>query len=219
MCRARRIGGAAEKSQGGQTTQRLHAWGTILYRFIQQLRTEVDSLRTEVDELRKSKQEQDERLRNIGRISFDLFSNPAQTVWNPATSTLTYSGPIAHNYAVSSVPLPSDRPFRWKVEIVTLSYPWLFLGIIGKAHGIDNDSFSDVSGRPVQRLKNRAKGQVIRGDSPGDSTPYGWSCTRDTVEIDNYGSGMKVQGGWPGWQQGDRGCSLTIPSIGALASN
>ena len=168
-----------------------------LYRFIQQLRTEVDSLRTEVDELKKSKQEQDERLRNIGRISFDLFSNLAQTVWNPATSTLTYYGPTAHNYAVCSVPLPNDRLSQWKVDIVTLSKPWLFLGIIGKAQGIDKDSFTDTFGRPVQLQKNRVKGQVIRDDSPGDSTPYGWSCNRDTVEIDNYG--------WPGWQQGDRG--------------
>ena len=157
-----------------------------LYRIIQQLRIEVDSLQSRVRELeaiQSRREEEEEAERERARIIlaavciFDVFSNPARTAWNPATSTLTYSGPIAHNYAVSSVPLPSDRPFQWKVEIVTLPTTWLFLGIIGKAQGI------------------AAKAHY-------DSRSYCWGHENFVFVAGKHKPG---QGGWAGWQQGDRG--------------
>ena len=165
-----------------------------LYRFIQQLRTEVDSLQSRVRELEafkaeKERQEKEEQeRRRIGAASsFDLFSNPAETSWNSSTSTLTYSGPIAHNYAVSTVPLPSDRPFQWKVEVVSAPSNWLFLGIIGKTQGIASDN---------------------QNQSSSDSSCYGWGPSNGVFVAGGNESG---QGGWTHWQQGDRGLFTYSP--------
>ena len=99
------------------------------------------------------------------------------------------------------------------MEIISLTSPWLFLGITGKAQGIDNDSFISISGYTVapygwsvQGQKSLGKGQNIRRASPGDSTSYGWSHSEDTFDIyANNGTRMKVKSGWPGSQQGEQG--------------
>ena len=167
-----------------------------LYRFIQQLRTEMESkvasLRSENQllkdrvtaleaiQIRKEEEEREqERLWIIAMTTFDHFSNPAQTTWNPVTSTLTYFSDLeVNNYAICSVPLPEDRPFRWKVEISSLpNNHGLILGLIGKD-------------------------QRFHEDSNEGGLSYGWGCVGNVFAGEGHSRG---QGGWAGWQQGDRG--------------
>ena len=167
-----------------------------LFRFIQQLRTEMESkvaslrlenqlLKDRVTALeaiqaRKEEEEREqERLWIIAMTTFDHFSNPAQTTWNPVTSTLTYISDCGiNNFAICRVPLPEDRPFRWKVEITSLpNNRGLFLGLLGMEQGLYDESHSS-------------------------RTFYGWGCE---ANIFPGGGHSRGQGGWPGWQQGDRG--------------
>lgn len=173
-----------------------------LYRFIQELRTEVGSLKAENESLRRrvtdleskelgrrQREEEAARREIIARYSFNLFSNLAQTVWTPTAATLTYTG-SGHNYAICSVPLYSDRPFRWRVEITALpANNWVFLGVIGKNQGITATSYSD-------------------------STTYGWACSGQVYVA---GGNHASRDGWTSWQQGDSGLFTYNPATRTLS--
>ena len=160
-----------------------------LFRFIKQLQDKVEELESRLAEVEALKTKKAEEL-DSRALQFDLFSNPAQTSWNPATSTLTYLGPASsYHFASSSVPLPSDHSIEWKLEIIA-NNNWVMLGIIGKNEGIAlNGSYSDA-------------------------TCYDWGT-------DNYvcvaGVHKPGQGGWAGWQQGDRGLFTYNPAARSLS--
>lgn len=127
---------------------------------------------------------------NVNYINFDLFSNPTLTSWNNETRELIYNG-TGHNYAISSTPLPKDRPVSWRVKLDKFTN-WVNIGVIGSLRGISSTSHSH-------------------------STSIGWAGSTSVVWIrgrDNPG-----YGGWPSWRQGDIGIFKYNPIIKQLSLN
>ena len=203
-----------------------------LYQFISQLRTRVDSLEAlvgtlqgrveELEAYKAGKEDEkvnrakkgpkavvaptapevsvDIRKAEVGNngeengakediTNFAVFSDPNLTSWNQSTATLTYTGKDLYNYVILNSRLPSDRTFQWTVSIDKLPGRWIYLGIIGKLANIHHEPFFD-------------------------SSAYGWG-TKKSV----YAAGVNTagQGGWPGWQQGDRGMFTFSPAARTLS--
>ena len=175
-----------------------------LFRFIEDLRAEVTSLRSMVFELmeeKRSRVEEEERRARIVEeerrarmvvFQFDRFSapNPVTTAMNveDASCTMTYSG-TGHNYAISSIPLPRDRPSQWQVDIISHHSGWVMLGVIGTLQASSANSYSDA-------------------------TCYAWAASN---QVYIRGSCNASHGSWVTWQTGDRGIFTYDPIASTLA--
>ena len=195
------------------------------------LRAEVDELKAKAEKI-KHEDDEKERLRLvIGRTYFDVFSEPDTTTWNPITSELKYClkkltleeirslpvkpalsdpsvvrGPFAE--AASSTPLPTDRPFQWKVEILSMVRTnEFFLGIIVRNQGVNNDSFT------LNITRHGWSNVAISKDHGWREVAkfHGWSNVaiskdhgRSNVAKD-HGLSKVAKDEWSGWKRGDRG--------------
>ena len=175
-----------------------------LFRFIEDLRTEVASLRSMVFELmeekrfrmeeeeKKAKMEEEEKKAKMIVFQFDRFSAPNLVTVSKnveeSSCTMTYTG-TGHNYGSSSIPLPRDRPSQWVVDIISLpSGGWVMLGVIGNL-------------------------QAVSG-SHNDATCYAWACSN---QVWIRGAHNPSHGSWVGWQTGDRGKFTYDPLASTLA--
>ena len=171
-----------------------------LFHFIEGLRAELASVRLELAEEKRAREE-DKKAMTVwmeSMIYFDIFSAPQFVVTSKnfnflknSSNTMTYSGPSGvHNYAISSIPLCRDRPYQWKVEILSLSKDgWVLLGIIGKL------------------LKS------ADGVSRHDNTCYGWGGRADTRTAGQYIKNPL----WSGWKVGDCGVFTFDPEASTLS--
>mmetsp|Transcript_14465 Transcript_14465/g.21578 ORF Transcript_14465/g.21578 Transcript_14465/m.21578 type:complete len:193 (+) Transcript_14465:319-897(+) len=119
-------------------------------------------------------------------LCFDSLSCPGLTtvlLGEAASVTVAYSYPhIAHNYAISSIPLHRSRPSKWQVEVVHLR-GGIVLGIIGKLQPTTYPSRNDVS-------------------------CFGWHSGKNVIVA---GSDQRDRDSWPGWKAGNRGIFTYSP--------
>jgi hypothetical protein len=123
-----------------------------LFRFIEDLRTEVASLRSMVFELmeekrfrmeeeeKKAKMEEERKAKMVV-FQFDRFTAPNLVTMSKnveeSSCTMTYTGAGQHNYGSSSIPLPRDRPSQWLVDIISHQIGgWMMLGVIGTLQAV-----------------------------------------------------------------------------------
>ena len=166
-----------------------------LFRFIEDLRSEVASLRSIVLELSEEKRSREEKEKN--RVVFEFNTLPPNIIiWDVAdhSCTLTYNGVNGfYNNAISSVPLPRDRPSQWQITITSLSTyasGWVMLGVV-----------------PGEYMPATAR-------SIDDSSSYGWACSN---QVYCAGSCKLRYGSWGGWQERDRGIFTYDPTAATLA--
>eukprot|EP01036_Dinobryon_divergens_P026255 gene26255-34879_t len=175
-----------------------------LFRFIEDLRTEVASLRSMVFELmeekrfrmeeeeKKAKMEEEKKAK-MAVFQFDHFSAPNLVTvsknMEESSCTMTYPGPATgFNYVSSSIPLPRDRSSQWVVDIVSHKSGWVMLGVIGNLQAVS--------------------------DSRNDATCYAWACSN---QVWIRGAHNPSHGSWVGWQTGDRGKFTYDPLASTLA--
>ncbi len=168
-----------------------------LFRFIDDLRSEVASLRSIVLELSEEKRSRDEKekqkQKQKNRVVFQFNTLPTDIVMDVTyyPYTLTYNGTYggsSHSHVTSSAPLSRDRPSQWQVDII--SHTGVMLGVIGK------------------NLPATAK------NSFSDSSFYAWACGS---QVYCAGSQKRGLGSWVAWQLGDRGIFTYDPTASTLA--
>ena len=171
-----------------------------MFRFIEDLRTEVALLRSMVLELteerRRSNEEKEKEKTVANRVEFQFDTLPANLVTvtrdgllPDSTCTLTYCVRNAHNYVTSSTPLPPDRPSKWQVYITNLRVSaWVVLGVMGSPSASEQHNAFSMC--------------------------YAWGSRNCVVCA---GSTKHSLGSWGTWQAGDLGTFTYDPNAYTLA--
>ena len=121
---------------------------------------------------------------------YDYSSPPPTCTWDESTSScqLIASPYYDHSYAIAGSPLPADRPYKWRIQLVEYKGGEFMFGLIGKLQGITTPIYSDA-------------------------TCYGWF---QNTKVYVAGSCQNNRGGWTGVVQGDVGDFTYNPSSRTL---
>eukprot|EP01036_Dinobryon_divergens_P028881 gene28881-37894_t len=110
---------------------------------------------------------------------YDSSSPPPTCSWDESTSShqLITSPGYSYSFAIAGSPLPADRPYKWRIQLVEFNGGYFMFGLIGKLQDIANPFYTDA-------------------------TCYGWF---NNTEVYVAGSHQGSRGGWTGLVQGDVG--------------